>query len=223
MTLRVSLAIIVIQAHAGPLKQRRWMRLTSGCGRIDLPQKFLGSCGENVDLPDSKMEAIFKVLFSEKKGTKPPELRVAVSGSFTGTHKQEIFVIAYLLADLSMAEGQGYFGYAILRDNQIIPMEIDNMPFGLWGSSKIKAVDLDNDGTTEILFHREAMHQTTYGGFSIYSLKNLNPQLLQNFDTYYSNPRIDPKTEKEVDPDEKCLEVYWNGGPLSDPKSFKKR
>ncbi|MDR3715211.1 MAG: hypothetical protein P4L51_20555 [Puia sp.] len=222
MTLRLSLAIIVIQAHAGPIKQRRWMKLTSGCGRIDLPENLLRSCGENVDLPDAKKEAIFKVLFSGKKGTKPPEMRVAVSGSFTGPHKHEVFVIAYLYADLSMAEGQGYFGYALLRDNQITPMEIEGMPFGLWGSSEIQAVDLDKDGTTEILFHREAMHQTTYGYFSIYSLKNLNPRLLQSFDTYFSDPKLDPQTEDIVD-QEKCWEVYWNGGPLSDPKSFKKR
>jgi hypothetical protein len=222
MSLRMSLAIIVIQAHAGPLKHRRWMQLTSGCGRIDLPQKYWGACGENVDLPDAKMEAIFKILFSGIKGTKAPELRVAVSGSFTGPHKQEIFVIAYLVSDLSITEGGGYFGYAILRDNQIFPMKIDSMPFGLWGSSEIKAVDLDKDGTMEILFHREAMHTTTYGGFSIHSLKGLNPRLLQSFDTYFSDPKLDPQTEEIVDQEE-CWEVYWNGGPLSDPKSFKKR
>ena len=222
MTLRLLLAIVVIQGHAGPLKYRNWMKLTSGCGRIDLPKKLLRSCGENVDLQEAKKKAIFKILFSDKKGTKPPELRVAISGSFTGPYKQEIFVITYLFANLSMAEGQGYFGYALLRGDQIIPIEIDNMPFGLWGSSEILAVDLDNDGTTEILFHREAMHQTTYGYFSIYSLKNLDPKLLQSFDTYFSDPKSDPQTGDIVDR-EKCWEVYWNGGPLSNSKSFKKR
>lgn len=224
MALRVSLATIVIQAHAHPLKHRKWIKLTSSCGHLDLPQQLLRSCGEHVDLPDAKIEAIFQVLFTGKKGTKPPELRVAVTGSFTGSQKHEVFVIAYLFANLSMAEGQGYFGYALIRDNKIILLDIgESIPFGLWGSSELEAVDLDKDGITEILFSREAIHQTTSGGLSIYSLKGQKLRLLQGFNTYSSEEIVDPEVEDLMDQVEECSEVYWNGGPLDDPKSFKKK